>query len=169
MGCMHQSDAAIAAFFDKCAANGDMAAFAPEEQAKLPRFLQMWSIEPGQHVLEPGCGSGRLTACLARAVGPSGRVLAIDLSPGMIECAKAHGLPPQAEFAVQSLNTLCEPPGSFDRVICLNVFPHFSNHPHALAQIASMLNQISSSQPGAIRLVWATKYSTRLPQTMGCR
>jgi ubiquinone/menaquinone biosynthesis C-methylase UbiE len=57
----------------------------------------------------------------------------------MIRCAKARGLPPQAEFAVQSLNRLPEPDSVFDHVICLNVFPHFSNHPHALAQIARVL------------------------------
>lgn len=139
MGCMHQSDAAIAAFFDKCAINGDMAEFPPKEEMKLQCFLRMWNIQPGQRVLEPGCGSGRLTVHLAEAVGAGGHVLAIDLSPGMIRRARAHGLPPQAKFAVQSLNSLTEPAGTFDQVICLNVFPHFSNHPHALAQIARVL------------------------------
>lgn len=135
----HQSDEALGAFFDKCALNGDMADFTPEEQRKLASFLRLWDIRAGQHVLEPGCGSGRLTARLASIAGSEGRVHACDLSPEMIRRAKQHGLPPQAEFVVESINTLHEPDKSFDHVVCLNVFPHFSHHPRALAQIARVL------------------------------
>jgi ubiquinone/menaquinone biosynthesis C-methylase UbiE len=139
MPCIHSSDKQIGAFFDKCARNGDMAAFLPEELATLEHFLTLWNIQPGQGVLEPGCGSGRLTAHLVAAVGPSGRVLACDLSPEMIRCAKEHALPPQAQFAVQSLNTLGEPDESFDHVLCVNVFPHFCDRSRALAQITRVL------------------------------
>jgi ubiquinone/menaquinone biosynthesis C-methylase UbiE len=42
-------------------------------------------IEPGMTVLEVGPGNGRYTVEAARAVGPSGRVIAIDSQPKMIE------------------------------------------------------------------------------------
>lgn len=35
-------------------------------------------LAPGAHVLDVGCGSGYLTACLARLVGPTGRVVGIE-------------------------------------------------------------------------------------------
>lgn len=44
-------------------------------------LLSHWSptaISPHSRVLEIGCGQGDMTACLAAAVGPSGRVVAID-------------------------------------------------------------------------------------------
>ncbi|MGH7286680.1 MAG: class I SAM-dependent methyltransferase [Myxococcota bacterium] len=47
-------------------------------------------LHGGEIVLELGCGSGRNFARLERAVGPHGRVLGVDLSPGML--ARARGL-----------------------------------------------------------------------------
>jgi SAM-dependent methyltransferase len=41
-------------------------------------------IRPGMTVLEPGPGMGFFTLELARLVGPSGRVIAVDVQPKMI-------------------------------------------------------------------------------------
>ncbi len=40
---------------------------------------------PGMKVLDAGCGPGRLTVPLAEAVGPGGRVVALDAQPAMLE------------------------------------------------------------------------------------
>lgn len=40
---------------------------------------------PGMRVLDAGCGPGRLTLPLARAVGPEGRVVALDAQQAMLE------------------------------------------------------------------------------------
>src|SRR5918996_5963299 len=42
-------------------------------------------IEPGMTVLEVGPGNGRYTIEAARRVGRTGRVIAIDIEPKMIE------------------------------------------------------------------------------------
>ncbi|MFJ3906473.1 class I SAM-dependent methyltransferase [Streptomyces sp. NPDC090025] len=39
-----------------------------------------WGIEAGATVLELGCGQGDMTAVLAEAVGPEGRVVAVDVA-----------------------------------------------------------------------------------------
>ncbi|MEV6165408.1 methyltransferase domain-containing protein [Streptomyces sp. NPDC052052] len=39
-----------------------------------------WHIAPGSTVLELGCGQGDMTAVLAEAVGPEGRVVAVDVA-----------------------------------------------------------------------------------------
>ncbi|MEU5592849.1 class I SAM-dependent methyltransferase [Streptomyces sp. NPDC020298] len=39
-----------------------------------------WRIAPGSTVLELGCGQGDMTAVLAEAVGPEGRVVAVDVA-----------------------------------------------------------------------------------------
>lgn len=53
-------------------------------------------IQPGMKVLDAGCGPGRVTLPLARAVGAQGQVLAVDLQPAMLEQvaakARAQGL-----------------------------------------------------------------------------
>ena len=57
----------------------------PVVQESQTRFrsqiVNVWGIEPGTRVLEIGCGQGDLTAVLADAVGPTGRVLAVDPAP----------------------------------------------------------------------------------------
>ena len=45
-------------------------------------------VAPGMYVLDIGCGPGRLTVPLAKAVGESGCVVAIDVQEGMIERAQ---------------------------------------------------------------------------------
>ena len=47
----------------------------------------------GQRALDVACGSGTLTRELARAVGPTGSVLGVDLSDGMLERARRSAVP----------------------------------------------------------------------------
>ena len=42
------------------------------------------NLRPGSQVLEIGCGTGRNLPFLRKAVGPTGRVYGVDLSPGML-------------------------------------------------------------------------------------
>ncbi|HKA05053.1 MAG TPA: methyltransferase domain-containing protein, partial [Acidimicrobiales bacterium] len=46
--------------------------------------------EPGDHVLDVGCGFGTTTLAMGRAVGPNGRVLAIDISEVMVARVRAR-------------------------------------------------------------------------------
>lgn len=49
-------------------------------------------LEPGMRVLDVGCGTGAITRGIAAAVGPSGRVIGVDVHPGLIaEAREAHG------------------------------------------------------------------------------
>jgi protein-L-isoaspartate(D-aspartate) O-methyltransferase len=45
------------------------------------RWLNALDLEPGDHVLHCGCGTGYYTAIIAHIVGASGRVTAIELDP----------------------------------------------------------------------------------------
>jgi SAM-dependent methyltransferase len=44
---------------------------------------------PGEHALDVGAGRGAVTLLLADAVGPTGRVDALDLAPGMVRLLRA--------------------------------------------------------------------------------
>lgn len=58
-----------------------------------PRRLLEPHVREGMTALDFGCGPGFFTLELARLVGSSGRVIAVDLQPGMLErvCVKIQG------------------------------------------------------------------------------
>ncbi|NQU42057.1 class I SAM-dependent methyltransferase [bacterium] len=139
----------IAQFFDDCALQGFMREFTPEECGKLPAFLERWDIRPGHRVLEPGCGSGRLTPFLSRAAGREGAITAIDLSPEMARQAarvgavergdERTGQAAPVQVLLGSVYALPSADRSFDRVICCCVFPHFTRRLAALREMARVL------------------------------
>ena len=52
------------------------------------RLLEASALEPGERVLDVGCGNGAVSLEAARAVGGSGSVTGIDLSAPMLEVAR---------------------------------------------------------------------------------
>ena len=135
-----RSQAALATFFDRQAAVPELCRFTPEERARLQVLLDRWDIRPGTRVLEPGCGGGRLTELLAQAVGPTGRVIACDLSPGMLRAARARRLPAWVRLLRAEAARLPLPAGSVDLVVCFCVFPHFTRPEQVLAELARALS-----------------------------
>jgi SAM-dependent methyltransferase len=53
-------------------------------------LLRRAAPTPGEKVLEVGCGTGAATVPLAKAVGPQGEVLGLDISAPMLEAARAR-------------------------------------------------------------------------------
>jgi demethylmenaquinone methyltransferase/2-methoxy-6-polyprenyl-1,4-benzoquinol methylase len=52
------------------------------------RAARATGLKPGGSALDVACGSGKLTAQLARIAGPSGRVVGLDFSTQMLEVAR---------------------------------------------------------------------------------
>jgi SAM-dependent methyltransferase len=50
-----------------------------------PQKILEGLVQPGQTVLDLGCGPGYFSLALARMVGANGRVVAVDLQPEMLE------------------------------------------------------------------------------------
>lgn len=55
-----------------------------EAVAGAESLLERAGVRPGMRVLDAGCGPGRVTLPAARRVGPSGRVVALDVQPRML-------------------------------------------------------------------------------------
>ena len=56
----------------------------PLTRALSGRFVRRLGVEPGLRVLDVGCGPGRLTLPLARAVGDAGEVVGVDVQEEMV-------------------------------------------------------------------------------------
>jgi 2-polyprenyl-3-methyl-5-hydroxy-6-metoxy-1,4-benzoquinol methylase len=113
--------------------------FSAEERRKVDAFFERWQIRPGDRILEPGCGSGRLTALLADRVGPEGRVMAFDASAAFIQRAIERRLPAQVSLHLVRAELATIDEGTFDHVICFNVFPHLVPHASIAARLATAL------------------------------
>jgi SAM-dependent methyltransferase len=69
----------------------------------------------GEHVIDVGCGTGATTAALARAVGPTGHALGVDISQTLIEAARAHRVD-NATFVLGDAATHPFKAGAYDLV-----------------------------------------------------
>jgi len=82
-----QSKEETRAFYNKIARVYDLLA-ERSEQPMRDLGLKMLGAKSGETIAEIGFGTGHCLVELARAVGPSGRVLGIDLSESMVEQAR---------------------------------------------------------------------------------
>jgi SAM-dependent methyltransferase len=132
---------AKAKFFDgEVDAAWSAPAYTSEELGKIDRLVTVSGIGTGMSVLEPGCGTGRLTRILSDAVGPSGRVLALDISFEMTQACRER-VAAAGNVTVECSALEDHPFGArtFDLIICHQVFPHFDDKSLALKLMRGLL------------------------------
>ena len=64
--------------------------FSKQSAKATGTILELAEIREGMRVLDLACGSGEPSLSLARAVGPTGHVIATDIVPGMLEIAEEN-------------------------------------------------------------------------------
>jgi len=84
--------------------------------------VRRMGLQSGARVLDLCCGAGASALAAARVVGPSGQVLAIDLSPRLLELAArraAHDGLANIEFRCADATAAGLPSESFDAIVCV--------------------------------------------------
>jgi ubiquinone/menaquinone biosynthesis C-methylase UbiE len=94
-------------------------------------------------VVELGCGTGFFTEVLAQNADS---VVATDLSPGMLELARAAVRAPHVSFQVENCESTSFPDAAFDAAFAALVL-HFTEPPRALAELRRIL------RPGGTLLI----------------
>ncbi|MBW2624028.1 MAG: class I SAM-dependent methyltransferase [Deltaproteobacteria bacterium] len=129
------------AYFDE-SADAPWAAteYGPDEIIKLERLFKHTGSLSGCKVLEPGCGTGRLTEILSDRVGNEGSVAALDISPMMVAEARRRTATRQnVEIYLGPLEEFPMNENSYDLIICHQVFPHFEDKKKALIALSEAL------------------------------
>lgn len=116
---------------------------APEIVEQRARTRAALGARPGERGLDIGCGPGFLACELAREVGPTGWITAIDSSPDMLAAARARaareGLAERIEVAPGEAARLGLATGSFDFVVAVQVYLYVAEIEQALAEAARVL------------------------------
>jgi SAM-dependent methyltransferase len=84
-------------------------------------MLAMAEVGPGAHVLDVAAGAGDQTLDIAKRIGPTGSVLATDLSPAILAFAKDNAQRVgyrNVEIQVADGENLNAPEAGFDAAIC---------------------------------------------------
>ncbi len=91
-------------------------------------MLEPAEIGEGHVVVDYGCGPGMLSLELARRVGPTGHVHAVDINEMFLERAAEHaereGVRDRVSFHRIEKDALPLPDASVDRVVCKNVLEY---------------------------------------------
>ena len=95
----------------------------PAGKLRWARRVKMLSghLRPGMSVLELGCGTGYFTRALARS---GADVAAIDVSPELLDIAKANHSAPNVHYEIQNAYELSYPDAVFDSVVGSSVLHH---------------------------------------------
>ena len=101
------------------------------------------ALQPGETVLDVGCGAGIDTILAARAVGPMGRAIGLDLLEEMCERARGHardaGVAEWTEFVRGEMEDIPLPDASVDVVTSNGVINLSPRKSRVLAEIRRVL------------------------------
>lgn len=115
---------------------------APREQwQRVQDVFRELGISAGSHVADLGAGGGWFTRRLATAVGPLGRVYAVDVNPVSLRELR-DGLPKDLtniEIVRAEENDPKLPAGELDAVLVVNAYHEFHEYAAVLAQVRDAL------------------------------
>jgi cyclopropane-fatty-acyl-phospholipid synthase len=113
---------------------------AASEEAMLRLTCERAGLQPGQRILELGCGWGSLTLWMAEQY-PDSAITAVSNSRSqrrfILERAAQAGLD-NVEVVTADMNQF-KPEGRFDRVVSVEMFEHMKNYQRLLENVASWL------------------------------
>ncbi len=115
--------------------------------------FSLGALQPGEHVVDVGCGAGIDSFIAAGMVGPTGQVVAIDMTPAMLDKAKANAAAAgvdDIDFRLGYGESLPVEDGWADVVISNGVLNLMPDKRAALLEMARVLKPTGRLQIGDI-------------------
>jgi ubiquinone/menaquinone biosynthesis C-methylase UbiE len=108
-------------------------------RAQREETLRLLALSPGETVIDIGSGPGFLCESVADLVGPSGRVLGIDVSPDLVELARRRNRRDWLQYAQGDATALPTPDRCFDVAICAQVLEYVPDADRGLREMHRVL------------------------------
>ncbi|WP_202918323.1 class I SAM-dependent methyltransferase [Streptomyces cavernae] len=124
-------------FFTARAADWD--ARFPDDAPVYAAAVAELGLRAGGRVLDAGCGTGRALPPLREAVGPSGVVLGVDLTPAMLEAAVRAGRDRDGGLVLADVAALPLRTESLDAVFAAGLIAHLPDPAANLRELARVV------------------------------
>jgi len=114
----------------------------PDEAQKVGEVLAALQAESGKRIADVGAGEGSYTRRIARAVGPTGRVTAVDITEDNLANLRARVQQDNitnVDFVLCTEDDTRLPENTFDAVLIYNVYHHMTAPEPTLRSILAAL------------------------------
>lgn len=108
----------------------------PDDEPAFAAAIAELAPATGQTVLDAGSGTGRAIPLLRRAVGATGHVIAVDLTPEMLRVAAGKGRAALGALLLADALRLPLRAGCVDAVLAAGLLSHLPDPAEALAELA---------------------------------
>lgn len=130
----------------------------PLQEPVMRRVVLALDLPPESRGLDVGCGIGLQAIMLAEAVGESGHVTGVDLSPEFLDCARSiaekAGISEQVSFQEGDMNNLLFDDDAFDWVWSANCAGYSPGEPLPLLK---ELTRVVKPGGSVIILAWSSQ------------
>ncbi|MET7515393.1 methyltransferase domain-containing protein [Streptomyces sp. NPDC005480] len=111
----------------------------PDDGPRFEAAVAELGLRAGDQVLDAGCGTGRALPALRDAVGPSGAVLGVDLTPAMLQAAARAGRDRAGALMLADVTRLPVRSESLDAVFGSGLVAHLPQPQENLRELARVV------------------------------
>lgn len=124
----------------------------PDIIAQRDETLRLLALQSGETVVDIGSGPGLLCDAMADAVGPTGRVIGIDISDDLLMLARARNARTWLSYEKGDATSLPIPASSVDIAVATQVIEYVADVNRALSEVERVL------KPGGRALIVDTDW-----------
>jgi precorrin-6B methylase 2 len=135
----------------------ELGALARENRQRIPEIFQHLGLQKGSKVADVGAGGGFFTVRLARAVGPEGRIWAVDIVPQIVESLRQRTRESRldnVEVVPGEAANPKLPEAALDAVLIVNSYhemPHYSEILEHLSRALRPGGRLVVSEPFSVK------------------